>query len=69
MWAAVDKRIGGLFLRGQEAGVFRVDLSATWLTDALFALLAGVGWAVFDGRLARRDASRALGVLMNGARC
>jgi TetR/AcrR family transcriptional regulator, mexCD-oprJ operon repressor len=67
MWTDADKQITELFLRGQETGVFRVDLSATWLTDALFALLAGVGWAVFDGRLGRRDASRALGIMINGA--
>lgn len=69
LWEAVDERVTRLFLRGQESGEFRVDLSATWLTDGLFALLAGAGWAVFDGRLAGQDAGRSLNVLLrNGVR-
>ena len=44
-----------LFTRGQRAGEFRPDLSATWLTEALYSLVAGAGWCIQVGRVASRD--------------
>lgn len=52
-WARVDERLTGLFRRGQESGEFRIDLSAAWLTEALYGLLAAGSYAVTEGRAAR----------------
>jgi TetR/AcrR family transcriptional regulator, mexCD-oprJ operon repressor len=54
-WAAVDEEITALFIRGQRAGEFRPDLTATWLTEALYSLVAGAGWSIQVGRVAARD--------------
>ncbi|QMU69524.1 TetR/AcrR family transcriptional regulator [Streptacidiphilus sp. P02-A3a] len=65
-WDAVDARVAALFLRGQKSGAFRIELPAAWLSEAFFDLLAGVGWAVQDGRLAPRDSNHALTELFLG---
>lgn len=68
-WTALDERIGALFRRGQEQGVFRVDLTSAWLTEALYALITAAAWAVQDGRVAARDSSRMTAeVLLGGVR-
>ncbi|NNN32402.1 TetR/AcrR family transcriptional regulator [Streptomyces sp. S3(2020)] len=54
-WARIDERIAALFKRGQTAGEFRIDLTPTWLTEALYGLLASGAWAVSEGRAARND--------------
>jgi TetR/AcrR family transcriptional regulator, mexCD-oprJ operon repressor len=54
-WAAIDAEIAALFGRGQRAGEFRSDLNATWLTEALYSLVAGAGWSIQVGRVAARD--------------
>ena len=54
-WAAVDAEINALFTRGQRTGEFRPDLSSTWLTEALYSLVAGAGWSIQVGRVAGRD--------------
>lgn len=54
-WAEIDTAITTLFQRGQRAGEFRPDLTAAWLTEALFSLVAGAGWAIQVGRVAGRD--------------
>lgn len=65
-WDAIDERVAALFLRGQEEGVFRVDLPAVWLNEAFGALVSGCGWAVEDGRIARRDSARFVRELLLG---
>jgi TetR/AcrR family transcriptional repressor of mexCD-oprJ operon len=65
-WDAMDARVAALFLRGQQSGAFRVELPAAWLSEAFFDLLAGVGWAVQEGRLAPRDSNHALTELFLG---
>jgi AcrR family transcriptional regulator len=65
-WDRIDARVAALFLRGQQSGAFRIELPSSWLSEAFFALLAGVGWAVQDGRLAVRDSTRALTELFLG---
>jgi AcrR family transcriptional regulator len=65
-WDRVDARVAALFLRGQQSGAFRIELPASWLSEAFFDLLAGVGWAVQDGRLAHRESNRALTELFLG---
>lgn len=54
-WTRIDDRISALFRRGQESGAFRIDLTPAWLTEALYGLLASGGWAVMEGRVARKD--------------
>jgi TetR/AcrR family transcriptional regulator, mexCD-oprJ operon repressor len=68
-WAEVDAEIIALFERGQRAGEFRPDLTAAWLTEALFSLVAGAGWAIQVGRVAGRDFDRMITeLLLNGVR-
>ncbi|WP_371483507.1 TetR/AcrR family transcriptional regulator [Kitasatospora sp. NBC_00315] len=66
LWEVQDARIRALFLRGQQEGVIRIELSAGWLSEAFFDLVAGVGWAVQDGRLAPRDSAFSLAELFLG---
>ncbi|KQV14581.1 MULTISPECIES: TetR/AcrR family transcriptional regulator [unclassified Kitasatospora] len=66
LWEIQDERVRSLFLRGQQEGVFRIELSAGWLSEAFFDLVAGVGWAVQDGRLAPRDSAYSLAELFLG---
>ncbi|CAN3978819.1 Transcriptional regulator, AcrR family [Kitasatospora purpeofusca] len=66
LWESQIARMHALFLRGQQQGVFRVELSAAWLSEAFFDLVAGIGWAIQDGRLAPRDAAFSLSELFLG---
>jgi len=54
-WARIDDRITALFRRGQQSGEFRIDLTPTWLTEALFGLLASGVWLVQSGKGAPKD--------------
>ncbi|MEU9575821.1 TetR/AcrR family transcriptional regulator [Streptomyces chilikensis] len=54
-WSRIDERLMALFRRGQENGEFRVELSAVWLTEALYGLVAAGSWTVAGGRVARND--------------
>jgi AcrR family transcriptional regulator len=54
-WAEIDAEIRELFLRGQRDGEFRPDLTASWLTEAFYNLVAGAGWCIRSGRAAPRD--------------
>ena len=54
-WAEIDAEIRQLFQRGQREGEFRPDLSAVWLTEALYNLVAGAAWVIQVGRAARHD--------------
>lgn len=54
-WTRIDERIAALFKRGQASGEFRIDLTPTWLTEALYGLLASGAWAVSEGRVAAKD--------------
>lgn len=54
-WARLDARMAALFRRGQEGGEFRIDLSPSWLTEALYGLMASGAWAVTEGRVAAKD--------------
>ncbi|MEU8921606.1 TetR/AcrR family transcriptional regulator [Kitasatospora sp. NPDC048545] len=66
LWELQIARLHALFLRGQQQGVFRIELSAAWLSEAFFDLVAGVGWSIQDGRLAPRDAAFSLAELFLG---
>ncbi|MGQ4485016.1 TetR/AcrR family transcriptional regulator [Streptomyces sp. SAS_281] len=65
-WSRIDDRLTSLFRRGQESGAFRIDLSATWLTEALYGLLAAGSWSVTEGRVARNDISHMIAELLLG---
>ncbi|MFE5892738.1 TetR/AcrR family transcriptional regulator [Streptomyces sp. NPDC002285] len=54
-WSRIDGRIAALFRRGQDNGEFRIDLTPTWLTEALFGLLASGAWVVQSGKVAPND--------------
>ncbi|MEV7601108.1 helix-turn-helix domain-containing protein [Kitasatospora sp. NPDC089797] len=66
LWDVQIERLHALFLRGQREGTFRIELSAAWLSEAFFDLVAGIGWAIQDGRLAPRDAAFSLAELFLG---
>ncbi|MFI1565899.1 TetR/AcrR family transcriptional regulator [Streptomyces sp. NPDC020490] len=65
-WQRLDARIGAVFVRGQQAGEFRFDLSPVWLTEALYGLIASCAWAVQDGRVARNDFTHMIAELLLG---
>ncbi|MCQ4082708.1 TetR/AcrR family transcriptional regulator [Streptomyces sp. RB6PN25] len=65
-WSRVDRRVGALFRRGQEEGVFRFDLTPAWLGEAMYALIAASGWCVQDGTVARNDSARMVSELLLG---
>ncbi|WP_432056111.1 TetR/AcrR family transcriptional regulator [Streptomyces sp. bgisy022] len=65
-WTRLDDAVAALFLRGQESGEFRVDLSPAWLTEALYGLLASAAWAVAEGRVAPKDFSHMIVELLLG---
>ncbi len=68
-WARIDARISALFRRGQEHGVFRIDLTPAWLTEALYGLVGSGAWAVQDGRVAAKDFQYMIvELLLGGAR-
>ncbi|MEU2157504.1 MULTISPECIES: helix-turn-helix domain-containing protein [unclassified Streptomyces] len=68
-WARLDARVSALFRRGQEEGAFRIDLSAAWLTEALYGLIGSCAWAAMDGRVAKNDFQFMIAeLLLGGAR-
>lgn len=54
-WKKHDAKLDAFFLRGQKAGVFRIDLTAACLTDAFITLLFGMAESEGRGRVARLD--------------
>ncbi|MFF0435846.1 TetR/AcrR family transcriptional regulator [Streptomyces sp. NPDC004327] len=68
-WARLDDRLAGLFRRGQEEGVFRIDLTPAWLCEAFYGLVGSGAWAVADGRVAAKDFQFMIAeLLLGGAR-
>ncbi|MFJ7067267.1 TetR/AcrR family transcriptional regulator [Streptomyces sp. NPDC101115] len=68
-WARLDARIAALFRRGQEEGVFRIDLTPAWLSEAFYGLVGACAWAVTDGRVAAKDFQYMIAeLLLGGAR-
>ncbi|MEV7386000.1 helix-turn-helix domain-containing protein [Streptomyces sp. NPDC091215] len=67
-WDEIDQAITGLFVRGKRSGEFTSELSASWLADAFYGLMASAEWAVQSGRAARRDFTRMVtGMVLSGA--
>lgn len=68
-WARLDARVSALFRRGQENGVFRIDLTPAWLAEAFYGLVGSGAWAVQDGRVAAKDFQYMIvELLLGGAR-
>ncbi len=68
-WSRLDARVSAFFRRGQELGEFRIDLSPSWLTEALYGLIGTAAWAVQVGRVARQDFQYMIvELLLGGAR-
>jgi TetR/AcrR family transcriptional repressor of mexCD-oprJ operon len=65
-WTRIDERVGALFRRGQERGLFRFDLTPAWLTEALYALIAASAWTVQEGKVAAKDAGYMVSELLLG---
>ncbi len=63
-WLEVDTEITSLFQRGQRDGDFRPDLTAAWLTEVFYSLVAGTAWAIRAGRVAGLDIDRLITDLM-----
>ncbi|WP_406290087.1 TetR/AcrR family transcriptional regulator [Embleya sp. NBC_00896] len=67
-WSVMDEQVAAVVRRGQENGSMRVDLTAQWVSEALFSFVAAAGWGVHEGRLAGRDAARSVAeILLGGA--
>ncbi|WP_227025019.1 TetR/AcrR family transcriptional regulator [Streptomyces tsukubensis] len=65
-WDRLDSRFAALFRRGQQEGVFRIDLTPAWLTEALYGLIGTCAWSVVDGRVAAKDFTHMIVELMLG---
>ncbi len=53
-----ESRVIGIIRAGQEAGIFRVDLSAEWISLSLSGLVIAAADGVRTGAIAVRDAPR-----------
>ncbi|MDP7706892.1 NB-ARC domain-containing protein [Mycobacterium sp. TY815] len=68
-WDEISTEIEEFFLRGQQAGVFRPDVTAVWLTEAFYSLVSGAGWSIKLGRAASRDFTTMITeLLLHGAK-
>ncbi|MEV7423075.1 MULTISPECIES: TetR/AcrR family transcriptional regulator [unclassified Streptomyces] len=68
-WDRTDARFSALFRRGQEEGIFRIDLSHVWLTEALYGLISAGAWSIHEGRVAPKDFQYMIvELLLGGAR-
>lgn len=68
-WSRLDAWVSAFFLRGQERGEFRIDLTPAWLTEALYALISSGAWTVQTGRVAGQDFQHMIvELLLGGAR-
>ncbi|MFI6286361.1 TetR/AcrR family transcriptional regulator [Streptomyces sp. NPDC051018] len=65
-WARVDGSVSALVQRGQEQGVFRIDLTAAWITEALYGLISSGAWSVQSGRVAAQDYQYMIAELLLG---
>ena len=53
VWIQHEKLTDAFFLKGQEMGVFRLDMSAPTMTELFYALIAGLVDAEHRGRIPR----------------
>lgn len=63
-----DRIMDGFFLRGQQAGIFRIDIPAAGLTEVFVGLLLGLMEAERRGRIARSGLAELVeGAFLTGA--
>ncbi len=53
-----EQRMDDFFQRGQDAGIFRRDMPARWLTDLFFGFIHTLCESEYRGRIARADMKR-----------
>ncbi|WP_310786437.1 TetR family transcriptional regulator [Mycobacterium sp. Z3061] len=63
-WDEINGEIERFFLHGQQAGAFRPDVTAVWLTEVFYSLVSGAKWSIQLGRAASRDFTRMITELM-----
>ena len=61
-----SQSFASVFVRGQQSGEFRIDLSPVWLTEALYGLVASCAWATQAGRVAPKDFTHMITELLLG---
>ncbi|MDA0567772.1 hypothetical protein LG943_26120 [Streptomonospora sp. S1-112] len=65
----IGKRATLMFERGQREGVFRTDLPAAWMSEAMWVLVAVGAWSVAKGHIAADDGpDYIVELLFNGTR-
>lgn len=68
LWNEFEEKMDAFFLRGQREGVFRIDISAPAMMEALISLVTGMVDAERRGRVARAGLSGMVETLfMRGA--
>ena len=68
LWTEFEEKMDAFFLRGQREGVFRIDISAPAMMEALISLVTGMVDAERRGRVARAGLSGMVETLfMRGA--
>lgn len=60
VWKEHEASMDAFFLRGQQEGAFRIDISAPCMTDAFAHLLCGMVEGERQGRLARAGLAQAM---------
>jgi len=63
-WDEINAEIERFFLHGQQAGVFRPDVTVVWLAEAFYRLVSGASWSIQLGHAASRDFTRMITELM-----
>ena len=67
--AAVADSGKSSFVRSELAKSDRPELTAAWLTEAFYSLIAGTAWSIRAGRAAARDFDRLItDLLLNGVK-
>jgi TetR/AcrR family transcriptional regulator, mexCD-oprJ operon repressor len=61
------RRVGRLVARGRREGAFRTDLPAAWLVATFYSVIHGAADEIAAGRLADRDAGRAISATLLAA--
>jgi TetR/AcrR family transcriptional repressor of mexCD-oprJ operon len=59
-WLFYLEALDGFFLRGQQAGLFRIDITAAIFTELFISLVYGLVDAELRGRAAHADSARTL---------
>lgn len=58
VWKEIDAAVLEVFERGQSSGEFTARITAAWMAEAFYSLIAAGAWAIQSGRCAQRDFTR-----------